>query len=179
MNFGEAIKSVFSKYAISSGRARRSEYWYFALFNFLVGIVLAILGKKFPFLSILTTLYGLAVLIPGITVSVRRLHDIGKSGWFFLVPLIPALAYTGYLIYYVIKIMKETGDNFSDIDAISQHIMNNPSGIVAIVLLGLLAFITWIVWIVWMVKDSQPSENKWGPNPKEQPGTPVNNNNEW
>ena len=176
MNFLEAIKSVFSKYATFSGRARRSEFWYFFLLNFVVGIVLS----KIPSLSFLSFIWSLGVLIPYLAVTVRRFHDIGKSGWYLLVPVIPALAYTGYLVYYVIKVMKETGDSFYDIDAISQHIMNNPSGIIAIVLLGLLFLVAFIVWIVWMAKDSQPGENKWGPNPKEQPGTPLdNNNNEW
>lgn len=176
MNFLEAIKSVFLKYATFSGRARRSEFWFFFLLNVLVSIVLS----KIPSLSFLSFIWTLGVMIPYLAVTVRRFHDIGKSGWYLLVPTIPALAYTGYLVYYVIKVMKETGDSFNDINAISQHITDNPSGIVAIVLLGLLFIVTFIVWIVWMAKDSQPGENKWGPNPKEQPGTPLeNNNNEW
>ena len=71
----------------------------------------------------------------------------------------------GYLVYYVMKTVKEVG--VYDMDAIARHIMDNPSGILAIVVLGLLTIITTIIWIVWMAKDSQPGENKWGPNPKE------------
>lgn len=163
MSFGEAIKSVFSKYATFSGRARRSEFWYFFLLNFIICFVLGFI----PFLSWVSGLWSLAILIPFVAVTVRRFHDIGKSGWYYLVPLIPALAYVGYLVYYVLKIMKEIDGSFSDTDAIMQHIMDNPSGILAIVVLGLLTIITTIIWIVWMAKDSQPGENKWGPNPKE------------
>ena len=173
MNFGEAIKSVFSKYASFSGRARRSEFWYFFLLNFLVGIVLSLI----PVVSFLSAIWTLVILIPFLAVTVRRFHDIGKSGWYYLVPIIPALAYMGYLVYYVLKVIKETGDSFNDVNAITQHIMDNPSGIITIVALFLLSLITWIIWIVWMAKDSEPGENKWGPNPKEQPGTPLNNNN--
>jgi uncharacterized membrane protein YhaH (DUF805 family) len=77
---------VIQNYATFSGRARRSEYWYFVLFNLIFSIVLAIVGAviRFPLLS---TLYSLAVLLPSIAVAVRRMHDVGKSGWFVLIPI--------------------------------------------------------------------------------------------
>ena len=142
MSFGEAIKSVFSKYATFSGRARRSEFWYFFLLNFIICFVLGFI----PFLSWVSGLWSLAILIPFVAVTVRRFHDIGKSGWYYLVPLIPALAYTGYLVYYVMKTVKEVG--VYDMDAIARHITDHPSGILAIVVLGLLTIITTIIWIV-------------------------------
>ena len=153
MSFGEAIKSVFSKYATFSGRARRSEYWYFALFNFLIGLVLAIIGKMLPFLAILSSLYGLAILIPGIAISVRRLHDIGKSGWTMLIYLIPAIIYGVLLSIMLIK-----------------HFEGEEPNLTLYIIFGIITFITFvlaIVFIVWMCRDSQPGENKWGPNPKE------------
>lgn len=78
--------AVLKKYAEFNGRARRSEYWYFFLFNILIGIGLTFIGVmiKFPFLG---NIYSLAVLIPGIAVAVRRMHDVGKSGWFILIPI--------------------------------------------------------------------------------------------
>ncbi|MES2284888.1 MAG: DUF805 domain-containing protein [Bacteroidota bacterium] len=77
---------VLQNYATFDGRARRSEYWYFVLFNFIVTIVLAILGimVNFPFVD---SIYSLAVLLPSIAVGVRRMHDVGKSGWFILIPI--------------------------------------------------------------------------------------------
>lgn len=77
---------VLQNYATFDGRARRSEYWYFVLFNFIVTIVLALLGVivNFPFVD---SIYSLAVLIPSIAVGVRRMHDVGKSGWFILIPI--------------------------------------------------------------------------------------------
>ena len=155
MSFGEAILSVFSKYATFSGRARRSEYWYFALFNFLIGLVLAIIGKMLPFLAILSSLYGLAILIPGIAISVRRLHDIGKSGWTMLIYLIPAIIYGVLLSIMLIK-----------------HFEGEEPNLTLYIIFGIITFITFvlaIVFIVWMCRDSQPGENKWGPNPKEVP----------
>ncbi len=92
---------VLKKYAEFSGRARRTEYWMFALFNLIFLIVAAIvdrvLGTNFTINEIklpygyFYLFYGLAVLIPGLAVFVRRLHDIGKSGWFILIGLIPII----------------------------------------------------------------------------------------
>src|SRR5215217_1587516 len=79
-------KVVFENYANFSGRARRSEYWYFALANIIIGILLSVLDNVLGLKvgtsnsGVLSGLYNLAIFIPGLAVSVRRLHDIGKSG---------------------------------------------------------------------------------------------------
>ena len=89
MTFTEAVKSVFSKYATFSGRARRKEYWYFTLFNCIIAVILALLQQFVGgrFLQWITYLYELAVLIPSLAVCCRRLHDIGRSGkWLWLLP---------------------------------------------------------------------------------------------
>jgi uncharacterized membrane protein YhaH (DUF805 family) len=78
--------AVLQKYAQFNGRARRSEYWYFALFNIIVTIILAAIGGVIK-LPIVSTLYSLAVLVPSIAVGVRRMHDVGKSGWYLLIPI--------------------------------------------------------------------------------------------
>jgi uncharacterized membrane protein YhaH (DUF805 family) len=77
---------VLQNYATFSGRARRSEYWYFFLFNVIIAIVLGIVSGMMG-TTILSNIYSLAVLIPGIAVGVRRMHDVGKSGWFLLIPI--------------------------------------------------------------------------------------------
>lgn len=79
---------VLQNYVNFEGRARRSEYWYFFLFNVLISVVLAVLGNMVSSkLNILSNIYGLAVLLPGIAVAIRRMHDVGKSGWFCLIPI--------------------------------------------------------------------------------------------
>jgi uncharacterized membrane protein YhaH (DUF805 family) len=86
---------VLKKYAEFGGRARRKEYWMFALFNivfFIVAIILDnVLGTTIGVLpyGVFYFLYALAVLLPGLAVGVRRLHDVGKSGWMMLIGLIP------------------------------------------------------------------------------------------
>ncbi len=83
------LKVVRDNYANFDGRARRSEFWYFALVNFIVAIVFSVLGMVAGFFMYIYWIYSLAVLVPSIAVGVRRLHDIGKSGWFYLLAFIP------------------------------------------------------------------------------------------
>lgn len=76
---------ALANYATFSGRARRSEYWYFVLFNiifaFIFGFSVGYIGKPEW-----ANIYTLALLLPGIAVGVRRMHDVGKSGWYLLIP---------------------------------------------------------------------------------------------
>ena len=95
-SFMEAVKTCFSKYADFSGRARRREYWYFTLFNMIVSCVLAILlGED----SSLDAAYSLVTLIPGLAVSWRRMHDIGKSGLWNLIAFVPVVGWIFMLIW--------------------------------------------------------------------------------
>lgn len=113
--------AVLKKYAVFSGRATRSEYWYFALFNIIVSVVLALVDSLIgtggsESLGILSGLYSLAVLLPSLGVAIRRLHDTDRTGWWLLIGLVP--------------------------------------------LIGI------IVLLVFFIQDSQPGDNKYGPNPK-------------
>ena len=93
-------------YADFTGRARRSEYWYFVLFNFIVSILIGLsLGViagllNVPALVYLVYLWSLAVFIPSLAVSVRRLHDIGRSGWWLFLSLIPLVGAIILIIWY-------------------------------------------------------------------------------
>lgn len=81
--------NVLSKYAEFDGRARRQEYWMFGLINFMISFAIGFIEGLFDASGVLSMLYLLAMFIPCLAVSVRRLHDIGKSGWYCLVLLIP------------------------------------------------------------------------------------------
>lgn len=89
MGFLESIKTCFGKYATFSGRARRSEFWWFALLNFILGCI-----------PVINIIWALVVFIPTIAVGVRRLHDTGRSGWWYLLCLIPIANLV--LIYFFI-----------------------------------------------------------------------------
>ncbi len=82
---------VLKKYAVFHGRAQRKEYWMFLLFNIIVSLVLTVIETLVDIQSILSGIYSLAVLLPGLAVSVRRLHDTNRSGWWLLISLIPIL----------------------------------------------------------------------------------------
>jgi len=80
---------VLGRYAKFDGRAGRAEFWWYALANFIVVALLAILGQVSSIFMVVYALYALAVLIPGIAVAIRRLHDTNRSGWWLLLALIP------------------------------------------------------------------------------------------
>jgi len=106
---------VLRNYAVFSGRATRTEYWMFVLFNFIFALVASLIDLgigllTFGFgLGLLNILYSLAVLVPGLAVSVRRLHDVGKSGWYLLINLIPI----GGPIWFLVLLCTDSqpGDN--------------------------------------------------------------------
>jgi len=92
---------VLKKYADFNGRARRTEYWMFVLVNLLAYIVLGIAERIIHVPMILTAIYSLAVLVPSLAVSVRRLHDTNRSGWWMLVALIPLIGAIVLLVFAV------------------------------------------------------------------------------
>ena len=77
---------VLKNYATFGGRARRAEYWWFFLINMIISFVVGFVGGLIK-LPIIGTIYSLAVLLPSIAVGVRRMHDVGKSGWYLLIPI--------------------------------------------------------------------------------------------
>ncbi len=93
--------SVLLKYADFEGRARRQEYWTFSLVNTIVIIILSIIGNLSKTPNVILSLYCLAVLVPYIAVSVRRLHDINKSGWYFFIRFIPVAGIIINLVYMI------------------------------------------------------------------------------
>ena len=135
-----------SKFADFSGRARRREYWTFAIVNCLIALLLLILGLAFgedsPASNILVTIFYLIMLVPNLSVSVRRLHDIGKSGWHMFLSLIPLigdgvlvaiallpalLASTGHDAVFLIRKMKENLEEPLTLDTaiIDETLKNN------------------------------------------------------
>ena len=98
---------VLKKYAVFSGRARRKEYWYFCLFNILAYILLIVIDHLIGTfnsragIGLLEGLYSLAVLLPGIGVTVRRLHDTNRSGWWIFIVLVPLIGAIVLLVFTV------------------------------------------------------------------------------
>ena len=107
MSFGTAIAAFFSKYATFSGRARRSEFWYAVLFTTLVSAVIGAIwpgtavivdGMSFPQSSLPSNLWQLAILVPSLALTWRRLHDVGRKGTYYLFILIPIV---GWIMLFI------------------------------------------------------------------------------
>ncbi|QMU78815.1 DUF805 domain-containing protein [Streptacidiphilus sp. PB12-B1b] len=99
---------VLKNYVGFSGRARRTEFWMFALINFIVAVVLGIIGAVIG-TSVIGDIYALAVLLPSLAVAIRRLHDTGRSGWWLLIAIIPII---GWIILIVFDVSDSTpGEN--------------------------------------------------------------------
>lgn len=115
LTFMEAVSTCFSKYVMFSGRARRSEFWYFTLFIFVVNMALGWIGNRILGVpegggpNRIQGFFALLVLLPSMSVFWRRMHDIGKSGLWYLLNLIP-LAGTLILVAFEIR-DSEPGEN--------------------------------------------------------------------
>ena len=104
-NMNYFIDCLTKKYACFSGRARRQEYWLFVLFNIIASIVVGVIGGALAsatgvvVFSLLSNIYSLAVLIPSLAVTCRRMHDTGRSGWWWLISFIPVVGWIVLLVF--------------------------------------------------------------------------------
>ena len=165
MGFGQAIRSVFSKYATFSGRARRSEYWYFYLFSILAGMAAGLLDAMLfsgatndafkssggPIAAVL----NIALLLPSLAVTVRRLHDTGHSGWLLL----------GIIAYAVVAVVVFVVGIGGAMAGGTQPDFASPVAVVGVVLfLGIFGFAIYL--FVLMVSNGTPGPNRYGEDPK-------------
>ncbi|MDO9008347.1 MAG: DUF805 domain-containing protein [Thiobacillus sp.] len=99
---------VLKQYAVFKGRARRKEYWFFILFNLIASLLLTLVDFMTGSLDaelgmgLLSGLYSLAILIPSLAVTVRRLHDTGRTGWWLLIGLIPLIGAIVLLVFMLL-----------------------------------------------------------------------------
>jgi uncharacterized membrane protein YhaH (DUF805 family) len=116
----DAVKICFGKYVTFSGRAPRSEFWFWSLFVFIVTVVVAVLdvivfGSNMashgttPHFQLFRAIWGLATLLPGISVTVRRLHDLDRVGWWYWLVLIPLVGAIWLLVWFCSR--GTAGDN--------------------------------------------------------------------
>ncbi|MCL4527046.1 MAG: DUF805 domain-containing protein [Gammaproteobacteria bacterium] len=180
MNMQQAIMSGYRKYFTRSGRAPRSEYWYFFLFYLLLVIAVQLLGiyvrahDHSGIFSILLSMvamgFWLAVLasvVPMLMVTVRRVHDIGRTGWWVGASFINGILLDVALGYVMVRatIMHNTQNLQAGL----------PSGGMAIVLgiLGLIGIALGLTIFIFTILPGSPGENRYGPNPLGSHATPV------
>lgn len=158
MGFGEAIRSCFGKYAVFSGRARRSEYWYFVLFGIIVSMVTNTVDAIINGASSgavpapISGIASLALMLPQLSANVRRLHDTNRSGWWigaFYLYLI------GAVIFGVALFAVSGSRGFDDGRLIA-----------GMVIFGLGAFAYMVVLLVFTILPGTHGTNRFGPDPK-------------
>ena len=114
MGFTDAIRSGFSNYIVIQGRAQRSAYWFWVLFTILGSILASIVdgmisGVSFAGTGAVESLFSLATILPSITVAIRRLHDLGRTGWWLLIVFVPIVGWIVLIVFFVSK--GTDGDN--------------------------------------------------------------------
>lgn len=123
-------KVMFENYANFNGRARRSEYWYFTLMNLIILIIAVVLDSTLGFnfsplpYGYLYITVALASFVPGLAVAVRRLHDVGKSGWFYFIVLIPLIGAIWLLVLFFTEGTKGENQYGSDPKSSGEEINN-------------------------------------------------------
>ena len=152
MSFGDAIGECFFNYANFKDRAARAEYWWWVLFAtivLLIALALDFLIFRNWSVGPFYVVFGLASLLPGFSVTVRRLHDTGRSGWWLAIPVVLAVAVSVITIAGVIT-----------------HGNEQPSmGLLLVIgLLFILLLASSILLLVWMALPSVPGNNAYGPN---------------
>ena len=109
MTFAEAVRSGFDHYVRFDGRASRPAFWWWFLFGILVGIGASIIDAIIGSFGVVSGLAALALLLPNLSVAIRRLHDTDHSGWWVMIGLIPIIRFIVLLIFYLRQ--SDTGEN--------------------------------------------------------------------
>lgn len=164
---------VLKKYAVFTGRASQREFWMYTLFSIIFSIVAQILDKILGLGSDsssvhygwISGLYGLAVLVPGLAVTVRRFHDIGKSGWmyarFLIAMFLAVIIMVGYVVYFVLR--SGGADAFSSGEVDPAIFTGSFLLVSAAMLFFILGLCIWL--LVLLCREGQPHPNRWGVSP--------------
>lgn len=169
----EAVQTCFKKSFVFNGRARRAEYWWWTLFVYIVNLFFSFVSGALthcnPFLLLLFNtcmlVFFIYIGIASFAVGMRRLHDIGRSGWWYGAAMIYAVI---WILLVITKMAYNVGgmnlDAYGDSSALSLAIVH---GILDVIIIpGVPYLIYSIVLLVWSCRDSQPGTNKYGENPK-------------
>ncbi len=167
----QAVKICLKKFFDFTGRARRSEYWWFVLFVMIVSMVFNFIGAVFPMVNILGLIVGLLLSIAQLAALTRRLHDTGCSGWWVLVYGLFMLVTYGALVAILAPVAGELmaeGDQMALVELMANAFMDSPIAAAVMICGALATAFMAIITLIFAVKDSQWTENKYGPSPKYQ-----------
>lgn len=164
MGFTDAVKTCFRKYVTFSGRASRSEYWWFALFVVVTTIILSIIdviifGAGENEVRPISSIFQLGTFLPGLAAGWRRMHDSGRPGWYLLIPMIVSF---GVAIVILGGVMMLGAAGVNGGDAAGPLAAIGGIGIIAIVIIEIAIFVL-MLW--WLTRPSDPGANAYGPAP--------------
>ena len=159
MSFTESISTCFRKYIVFSGRAQRSEFWWFFLFTFVISVVLGIVGSFVSALQFLEGVFSLAVLLPSLAVTVRRLHDTNRSAWWLLI-------YAGIVFVWVLGgIVLGVVNEVQNPEIVESESFENWNGATAyFIVCGLISVAGAITLLILCAMSGTPGPNRYGPN---------------
>lgn len=171
MTILESVKTCFTKYVTFSGRAPRSEYWWFVLAVIIGSAILAVIdGMLFGFAAPdqdssqpLSMVFKLAILLPAVAVGFRRLQDTGRPGWYFLIPILISAAMIIFLFSGVV------GVSMMENAGVSQDTLRGPAaaiGITGMIAAGIAQTVIAVLLIWWLTRPSEPDDNAYGPAPQ-------------
>ena len=168
MGFVQSIKVCLSKYVVFSGRATRSEYWWFVLFVILCNIVFSVLDRAIfgtdpetgEGMSVLNPLFQLAVFLPMLAAGWRRLHDTGRPGWYLLLPMALGFAtmialLSGVAVFSVLE---------GGVD--DPEVLRGPAaflGVTGMIVVWVLQLVLTVMMIWWLTRPSEEGANAYGP----------------
>ncbi len=171
MTIQESVKTCIQKYADFSGRATRAEFWWWVLATTIVSMAFSAVDSFINavtsnyFFSPLSSIFGLAILLPNLAVTARRLHDTGKSGWWQVVWVVVAIL---AIVPAILGVIAGLAGFFSGGQGWDNWWANLSW--IPIVVGVLVTFLIWlgifIWWLVWMVKQGQSGPNHYGPDPR-------------
>ena len=169
MNPVESVVTCIKKYFIFKGRARRSEFWWFALAIVLLNFLSSFLGFVVPAVSLVISICVILLFIPNVAALTRRLHDANHSGWWvasLLICLVGYMASYAYLLGPNIDSFTNTADPFALAERIAESIQSSPIVATIMACCSFGAFILFIITLIFALQDSKWGENKYGPSPK-------------
>lgn len=174
MTIQESVKTCIRKYADFSGRATRAEYWWWVLATLIVSFALGAIDgfvnsiSGYRAFSPFSVVFGIAVLLPDLAVTCRRLHDIGKSGWWQLAWFV--LGFLG-AIPLIVGVIVFVVSGFAGGDGWARGNWEvGSAGIIALVVGILVSLLVWLAlvvwWLVWLARQGQAGPNRFGPDPR-------------
>lgn len=167
MGFIQSVKTCLSNYAVFSGRARRSEYWWFVLFVILVSIGLSVVGAVLfgtdpetgQGSNLLNSVFQLAIFIPMLAAGWRRLHDTGRPGWYLLLPVAFSIA-TMIVLLTGVAVFSAVETGIEDPEALrGPAAFLGATGLMAMYVIQLVLSVL-MIW--WLSRPSQEGTNEYG-----------------